>query len=395
MTKKQTWIAVIVLIPGLLILFVAGLFLFAAATPPIHPNPQDVPSRAQSLPSGEWVDRVEQGRQIARAGLIEQNLPGLSVAVGTGGEIVWAEGFGWADIERRVPVAPDTRFRIGTASTVLTSAGVGLLLERDQLKLDEKIQTYVPEFTEKQWPVTLRQLMGHVAGLRRDAGDEEPLRVRCDQTNDALARFAQKPLLFEPGTRFHDTTYGWILISAAVDAVAQQPFFTFMQKQIFEPLGMNDTNADGEPAPNRAVDYFPKLAANPRYGPQEPSEIDLTCFSGAGAFLSTPSDMARFGLAINGGKLLKPATVQLLQTPQRLSSGQETGYGLGWDLETVELAGKPTVLSGHDGTLMGGMVASLMTFPNGLVVAVTSNTAFADTYTLGVKIAQAFAPGQK
>src|SRR5687767_7399769 len=199
MTKKQTWLAVLLLVPGLLILFVMGLFLWAAATPPLHPSPQDVPSRAQSVIPGVWADSVEQGRQIARASLVEQNLPGLSVAVGAGGEIVWAEGFGWADLDKRVPVAPDTRFRIGTASTVLTSAGVGLLLEKGQLKIDEKIQTYVPEFPEKQWSVTLRQLMGHVAGVRRDAGDEEPLRVRCDQTSEALPRFAQKPLLFEPG----------------------------------------------------------------------------------------------------------------------------------------------------------------------------------------------------
>ncbi len=69
--------------------------------------------------------------------LTEQNLPGLSVAVGAGGDIVWAEGFGWADLEKRVPVAPETRFRIGTASTALTSAAVGLLLEKGRLKLDD------------------------------------------------------------------------------------------------------------------------------------------------------------------------------------------------------------------------------------------------------------------
>jgi CubicO group peptidase (beta-lactamase class C family) len=314
------------------------------------------------------------------------------VAVGAGDEIVWAEGFGWADIEKRVPVAPDTRFRIGTASTVLTSAGVGLLLEKDQLRLDERIQTYVPEFTEKQWPVTVRQLMGHMAGVRQDNGDEEPVTERCDQTSEVLPRFATLPLRFEPGTEFRFSSYDWILLSAAVDAVAGERFFTFMQKQVFEPLGMKHTNADGEPAPDRAVYYFPQFGGNPRYGPQDPAEEDFSCFSGGGAFLSTPSDLVRFGLAINSRKLLKPETVQLLQTPQRLTSGQETGYGLGWDLESVELAGEQTVVAGHDGELRGGMVASFMTVPTrGLVVAVLSNTSFADTYSIGVTIAQAFA----
>jgi hypothetical protein len=70
----------------------------------------------------------------------EQNLPGLSVAMGVAGDIVWAEGFGWADLENRVPVTPDTRLRIGTASKALTSAAVGLLLEKDRLNLDRRFR---------------------------------------------------------------------------------------------------------------------------------------------------------------------------------------------------------------------------------------------------------------
>src|SRR6185295_20237340 len=98
--------------------------------------------------------------RIVRAALVDHNLPGLSVAVGVSRDIVWAEGFGWADLENHVPVAPETRFRIGTASKVLTSAAVGLLLEQGRLRLDEDIRTHVPEFPEKPWPITLRQVMG-------------------------------------------------------------------------------------------------------------------------------------------------------------------------------------------------------------------------------------------
>jgi CubicO group peptidase (beta-lactamase class C family) len=102
-------------------------------------------------------------------------------------------------------------------------------------------------------------------------------------------------------------------------------------------------------------------------------------------------------MAINSGKLLQPATVQSLQAQQRLASGEETGYGLGWDWETATLAGKQTPLVGHDGESMGGMVASFMTFPEyGIVVSVTSNISYADTYALAVKVAQAFVePGRR
>jgi CubicO group peptidase (beta-lactamase class C family) len=109
-------------------------------------------------------------------------------------------------------------------------------------------------------------------------------------------------------------------------------------------------------------------------------------------FLSTPSDLVRFGMAIDRGRLLQPATVQLLQTSQRLASGQETGYGLGWDLKTVTLAGEQTQAVGHEGESLGGRVASLMRFrKHGIVVAVTSNISYADTFAIGLSIAQAFA----
>jgi CubicO group peptidase (beta-lactamase class C family) len=97
-------------------------------------------------------------------------------------------------------------------------------------------------------------------------------------------------------------------------------------------------------------------------------------------------------MAINRAELLRPATVQLLQTSQRLSSGEETGYGLGWDLETVELAGEQARSAGHDGDVLGGRVASLLTFrERGIAVAVISNISYADTFSMAVSIAQAFA----
>jgi serine beta-lactamase-like protein LACTB len=119
--------------------------------------------------------------------------------------------------------------------------------------------------------------------------------------------------------------------------------------------------------------------------------LDYSCYSGSSVFVSTPSDLVRFGMAMNSGKLLKPATVELLQTPQLLPSGKETDYGLGWHLKTVTLAGKQTRVTGHDGDSLGGNVASLMTFPEyGIVVAVTSNISYADTPAIGLKIAEAF-----
>jgi CubicO group peptidase (beta-lactamase class C family) len=392
--RNLTWPLLFVLGVGLIIAFIGGLWTYMVATAtPIHPTPEDVPTATRPTPSPEWVTAVDRARQATRAGLVEQNLPGLSVAVGIKGQLVWAEGLGWADLENRVPATPETRFRIGTASIALTSAAVGLLLDQGRMNLDAEIQTYVPAFPKKQWPVTLRQAMGHTAGIRGGGGDEEPVNVRCERTADGLQRFAERDLPTEPGTVYRFSLYSWMLVSAAVEGAAQQPFYTFMRKQIFEPLGMAHTQADapGEPVVDRSEYYFPRFAADPRYGPQEREQVDYSCFLGASAFLSTAADLVRFGLAINGGTFLKPETVRLLQSSQRLPNGQDAGYGLGWDLETVTLSGEPAPMVGHDGDMRGGPVSSFMTFgKDGLVVAVIANTSYADTTSIALKIAEAF-----
>ena len=448
--RIPAWLTLILAAVGLLLVAIPGLWVFVGVTATrLHPDPENVPTVAYSVPLPKWAGIVEKTRQMARASVARQNLPGLSVAVGIDGDIVWAEGFGFADLKTRVPVTPDHRFRIGTASTVLTSAAAGLLLENGRLKLDAEIQTYVPAFPRMERPVTLRQLMGHTPGVFPDIeGDEPPLYSKhCERPVEMLQHFPANWLPFEPGTYARYSIYDWILVSAAVEAAADQPFLKFMQERIFDPLGMRDTIADlppdpaavnagdddgfpllnlirelifdprgtrditpdsasdyktkpdstNQPSGDRVTSYSPRFASDPNYGLHLMHHLDSSCFAGAGVFISTPSDLVRFGMAMNSGKLLKPSTVELLQTPQLLPSGKETDYGLGWYRKTVTLAGKKTRLTGLDGDSLGyavgdGMVASLMTFPEyGMAVAVTSNISYAGTSSVGMKIAEAFA----
>ena len=358
--RLQTWLAVIVIGVGVLLLGIAGLFVYVSNTAvPLHTGAHDVPTSSRGTPSAAWTAAVEQARQVVLTGIVEQNLPGVSVAVGVGGELVWAEGYGWSDLDRRLPVEPDTRFRIGTASVALTSAAVGLLLEQNRLRLDERIQVWVPEFPEKPWPVTLRQVMAHTAGIRNDGGDEGPLYGRrCARPVEALDAFADRDLLFEPGTQSRYSSFGWIVVSAAVEAAAGEPFLSFMRTRVFEPLGMRDTKADSlaEPVANMATSYFPRFAADPAYGPDVMRPVEYSCYAGASAFVSTPADLVRFGMAVHHGTVPTP----------------EVG-------------------TRHIGTLLGGPVASLLTLPEyGIVVAVLSNTSYADTESLANRIAQAF-----
>ena len=392
--RVQVWLLIPVLGIGVLAAFVMGLWAFVAATTtPIYPSDEDVASLEVARATTAWDSPIAEARRLVRSGVREQNLPGISVAVGVGGSVVWAEGFGWADLEARVPASPSTRFRIGTMSTLLTSVGVGRLLDQGALSLDTPIHTYVPEYPIQPWPVTVRQLMAHTAGIRPDEGDEEPVTAPCDTTDEGLAHFADSPLLFEPGSRFRYSTYGWRLVSAAVETVSLQPFVRYMRNAVFEPLGLEDiqANAPGEPMRERAVHYHPRFAADTRYGPQAPTPLDTSCFSGSGAFLSTASDLARFVMAVQGGNVLTPGTLTALQTPVVLPTGDDTGYGLGWDLETVTIGGVERRVVFEDGMLRGGRVASLLAVrEDGVVVVVLANIAFADTSTLALQVADIF-----
>lgn len=394
--RLETWVLLAAAAVGLVVTFVLGLREYMGATAEVlHPSPQAIPSAIDAPPAAAWAAAVERGRAAARAALSAENLPGLSVAVGASGRIVWAEGFGWSDLEQRATVTPVTRFRAGTASIALTSVAVARLVAQGRLGLDDEIQTHVPAYPRQAQPITLRQLMAHTAGLRTDGGDEGPLlSVHCDRPADAVPHFAALSRHAPPGAEFRVSAYGWILLSAAVEAAAGEPFLRVMRKQVFEPAGMHDTVADstGDAPKDVATPYFPRFGADPAYGLHGMRPLDYSCYAGASAFLTTASDLVRFGLAVGDGTLLGPETRRLLHTAVTLPSGQDTGYGLGWDLETMTLAGEPVPTVGHDGDVLGGMAASLLTVPErGLVVAVLSNISHAKTSALAARLAEAFA----
>ena len=243
----------------------------------------------------------------------------------------------------------------------------------------------MPSFPEKEWPVSTRQLMAHVAGVRPLYDDEEALyqRDHCDTPLDALQLYADDPLRSEPGTRYRHSIYGWTLVGAVVQAAAGEPFLDFMQREVLDPLQMRDTILDdptGSVAPRTSL-YFPAMARDPSLGVHDANDADNTCFQGAGGLLSTPTDVVRFGLAILEGRLLRAETLTTLQTPRELGSGESTGYGLGWYVREVSLgpAPEPTMVFGHDGSSAGGTTSFAILPEHGIVIAATTNVSFAKT----------------
>jgi len=372
------------LLPAAILLLATPLL--AACTIAHGDDPSAVRSHIDEPPDPAYIDAVERARPLVRALMVEENLPGLSLAVGVAGEVVWAEGFGWADIDEQLPVTPKTLFRIGSVAMPMTATAVGLLHERGLLDLDAPVGDYVPSFPEKEWPVTTRQLMGHLAGVRQYSDDEELLYMRrhCDTALDGLELFADDRLRFEPGTRYLYSPYGWTLVGAVVEAVADEPFLDFLQREVLDPLEMRDTILD-EPGPlaDRTSFYWPSVARDPRLGVEGAIRKDAenTCIQGAGALLSTPTDVVRFGLAMLEGRLLRAETLGMLRTPLELGSGESTGYGLGWFVREISIGpgSEPTTVFGHEGSSAGGTTSLVVLPEHGIVIVATTNVSFAKT----------------
>jgi CubicO group peptidase (beta-lactamase class C family) len=345
------------------VLMIAWVVPFAVVSA-ASPVGAQVPRVAEVHAGDDYAGPIGEARALILQIMDTADVPGASVAVGVGGEIVWSEGFGWADVEQRVPVTTLTKFRVGSVSKSLTAAGMGLLLERGRLDLDSPIQQYVPGFPAKRWPITVRQVGGHIAGIRHYRGDENLSARRFPSVTASLEIFAADSLLFEPGTRYSYSSYGWNLLSAVVEAAAGREFLPFMRDEVFEPLGLRHTVADHTDSiiPYRTEFYDHgegDVVVNAPY-------VDNSYKWAGGGFLSTPEDLVRFGQAHLRPGFLRAETLEELFRPQTLRSGESTNYGIGWATATQD-DGDRTI--SHSGGSVGGTTLLLLVPAHNLVVA--------------------------
>jgi CubicO group peptidase (beta-lactamase class C family) len=350
----------------------------------------EVPSQVAEAPLPRFSEAVDSARAAVRRRIRAGNLPGVSVAVGRNAEVVWAEAFGWADLSSDALATPRTLYPVGSISKSLTATAAGLLHERGRLDFDIPIQAYLPEFPEKRWPITTGQLMGHIAGVVRSAGLAETLRQpHCADARAAIDAVAEDTLLFEPGTEWRYSNFGWRLVGAVVESAAGEPFLEFMDSEVFTPIGMEQTVPDlGDEGADEVVKYDRAAFGTLRRG----QDIDMSCSMAPGGFLSTPTELVRFGFAMLNREILDSATVALFWTPQRLKSGAPTAYGYGWGIQNVALGDDQdatTRMIGHGGSVLGGQT-SLMIFPDENMVVVVMTNASGDVSGFARDIAGIF-----
>ncbi|NIR46974.1 serine hydrolase [candidate division KSB1 bacterium] len=344
-------------------LFWASSILVAVATLTVSLAALGCGQHGQEDPYDEAIEKsrafVSRMREVFK-------IPGLAVAVAIDGKIVWAEGFGYADLEKKTPATPQTVFRVGSVSKILTAAAVALLYEQGKLDLDVPVQQYVPEFPDKGQVITTRQLAGHLAGIRHYNVDE-PIYERKKHYNDvitALEIFKDDPLLHPPGEKWWYSSYGWNLISAVIQRASGQPFLDYMREHVFEPLDMYRTAPDDvtKEISNRATLYDE--------GEIAPVSDNSYVWAGGG-FLSTVEDLVRFGSAhLPGSTFLKPGTLELLFTNQKTNDGKPVRNGIGWMVNTFE-NGNPFYY--HVGLVLGGQSILIVHPQERLVVAMLAN----------------------
>ncbi len=338
------------------------------------------------LKSKKFDEEIIKARDLITQLMTEKKIPGLSITVAQNEEFLWAEGFGFADLEKNTPVSLDTKFRIGSISKSLTALAIGDLIQNDVINLEDNINRYIKYFPEKSYPITIRHLANHTGGIRNyNYRKGEYLSVKHYETvKESTEIFIKDSLEFEPGSKYAYTTYGYTLLSAVIEGATQKGFLSYMDEQILKPMKMFNTVPD---------DYYEIIENRSEFYDESKGEIvngyyvDNSNKWAGGGYLSTTTDLALMAQNLIKGEFLNKKTVETLWTPGKLVDGSSIEYGIGWKLGE-EPSGRRYVF--HGGSSIGGR-SFLIIYPNdSLSIAICSNLSTHFDQKLTTQIADLF-----
>lgn len=262
------------------------------------------------------------------------HVPGMAVAVVENAEYEWAQGFGLADLENNVPASEHTLFRLASISKSLTATAAMEVWERGRLDLDAPLQKYCPSFPQKPWPISVRQLLGHLGGIRhyKSNSQDDPEVGNTKHFDDTIQAglnfFKDDPLVAQPGTSSHYSTQGYTLIGCVIEGASGTKYVDFVRQNVLAPAQMEQTQADNRFA---IIPYRTRFYEKTESGTVRNADfLDSSYKIPGGGWLSSAEDMARFEVAILNDKLVRRTTRDLMWTPLKPSDGSTDTYGLGW-----------------------------------------------------------------
>jgi CubicO group peptidase (beta-lactamase class C family) len=299
--------------------------------------------------------------------------PGAAALVMKDGKVVLRKGYGLANLELGVPVSPDMVFELGSITKQFTAASILLLQERGQLRVEDEITKYLPDYPTHGQKITIEHLLTHTSGVPSYTGMAEwRPRVREDmKLQDLIAIFKDKPLDFNPGEQWNYSNSGYILLGAIVEKVAGKSYEQFVEEEIFQKLGMVHSRYGHaeEIVPLRATGY-----AQDGKGFRNADYLSMTQPYAAGSLMSTVDDLAIWGRALESEALLKKASLDRMFTAFHLKSGASTHYGYG--IAVSDFEGERVVE--HGGGIFG-FVTHMARIPEEHVfVAILSNNEASD-----------------
>lgn len=288
-----------------------------------------VSQSSQKQTTDRYADKLRGFEEFVRQWMEKNKAPGLTIGF-IKDDYVWVKGFGFADLENKTPAKAESAYRLASVQKSMTAIAVLQLVEQGKINLDAEIQTYVPYFPKKKYPITIRQLLGHLGGIPHYVNRNVEQRIKEHKTTrEAVAIFENFDLVAEPGTKYSYSSYGYNLLGAAIENASKQSYADYMREHIWQPLKMNDTRMDDPLAiiPNRVRGY--RLVN----GEVKNSEfIDVSSRFAAGGTRGTVVDLLRFLKGVNDGKLLSKENTSLMYAPMKTRDGQPTAYAMGWQI---------------------------------------------------------------
>ena len=323
-------------------------------------------SAPSSAPSAALAARLADFDGWVARRMATQRLPGVTVGFSQG-EVEWVKGYGYADLENRVPATARSSYRLASVTKPMTAVAILQLVEQGKVDLDAPVQTYVPYFPVKAFPITVRQLLGHLGGIDayRDSQVEQHFKEHKD-TRQSIAVFEQFDLIAEPGTRFRYTSYGYNLLGAVIEGASGESYGGYMRRHVWGPLGMDATVLDDPDAviAHRVRGY--RLAGKEL---KNSEFVDISSRFSAGGTRASVPDMLAFGRGVHAGKILSAASVAAMVKPMATRAGRLTNYGMGW--EVLPTGGRYAIA--HSGQ-QPETVTYLYSFPSRkLTIAVAAN----------------------
>ena len=292
----------------------------------------------------------------------EEIIPGASVTVTKQGKIIWQGGYGYADISKKTPVDPQkTIFRVASMSKAITGVLLARLQEQKKFDWNLSLYEYVPNFPPKPFDFTIKQLAGHLAGIRSYKANEYTLNKKYS-IEEGIDLFKDDILQSAPGTKFLYSSYGINLISLAIEKCLNKKFEDIAKDEVFKPLNMWRTFPDrGKIITDEATPY-----TRTKKGLDKATEVNNYFKLAGGGFLSTSHDIAKMGTAIERHSFLSQAVENEMLKKQCTTDDVEINYGIGWQNQH-DWNGRDYF--GHTGMGVGGF-GWLSVYPNEQVVIV-------------------------